>query len=158
MLHYKNGDLLKSDCTTILHQANCFSIMGAGIAKAIADKYPEAKEVDKNSEYSPDYKFGKYTYAVTESGITIVNLYGQYDLGPFESKYKTEDRIKMLNSALNYFLFSAKSGLGTNINLQKVGVPYGLGCGLAGGDWNEVRKVLENASLNHKVDIYVYKL
>lgn len=158
MLHYKNGDLLKSDCTTILHQANCFSTMGAGIAKSIAEMYPEAAAVDRYSEYSPDYKFGKFTYAVADNGVTVVNLYGQYDLGPLETKYRTSDRMRMLSNALNFFLFTAKSGFGNNIDLSKIGVPYGMGCGLAGGDWDVVKQILENASLNHKVDIYVYKL
>lgn len=153
MLHYKNGDLLKSDCTTILHQANCFSTMGAGIARSIAKMYPEAAAVDKYSHYSPEYKFGKFTWATVESGVTIANLYGQYGMGKgLQTDYK------MLNNALNFFLFTAKSGFGNNINLSKIGVPYGMGCGLAGGDWNVVKEILENASLKHKVDIYVYKL
>lgn len=153
MLYYKEGDLLKSDCTTILHQANCFSTMGAGIAKSIAEMYPEAAAVDKYSEYSPDYKFGKFTYAVINTGVTIVNLYGQYGVG---SGLQTD--YKKLNNALNYFLFSAKSGFGNNIDLSKIGVPYGMGCGLAGGDWSIVKEILEKASETHNVDIYVYKL
>lgn len=153
MLYYENGDLLKSDCTTILHQANCFSTMGAGIAKNIAEIYPEAAAVDRYSDYSPEYKFGKFTYAVTESGITIVNLYGQYKFGK-----GLQTNYEKLNSALNFFLFTAKSGYGNNVNLSKIGVPYGMGCGLAGGDWNIVEKILRKASENHMVDIYVYKL
>lgn len=153
MLHHNEGDLLKSDCTTILHQANCHSTMGAGVAKSIAKIYPEAELVDSNSDYSPEDKFGKFTYAVTESGVTVANLYGQYNTG-----IGLQTDYKMMNSALNYFLYSAKAGLGNNVNLNKVGVPYGMGCGLAGGDWEIVKDMLERASLKHQVDIYVYKL
>lgn len=158
MLHYKEGDLLKSDCTTILHQANCFSIMGGGIAKSIAEIYPEALEVDKNSSYNPHDKFGKFTGVTLDSGVTIVNLYGQHNLGRRETEFKTKDRVKMLRKALDSFLYSAKSGLAPNVNLEKVGVPYGIGCGLAGGDWNVVKNILQSESENHKVDIYVYKI
>lgn len=156
MLHYKNGDLLESDCTVVLHQANCFSIMGGGIALAIANKYPEAKEVDKKSSLSPKEKFGKFTY-VTSDGVTIGNLYGQYELGKV-NLVKMNMRMKMLNKSLNEFLTSAKSGLIENVNLEKVGVPYKIGCGLAGGDWDIVKLILERASEEHGIDIYVYKI
>lgn len=157
MLHYKDGDLLKSDCTTIMHQANCFGVMGAGIAKGIAQLYPEAAAVDRYSEYSPENKFGKFTYAIMETGITVVNLYGQYELGFVDNK-KQDERMKMLRSALNFFLYTAKSGFNNNIDLSKIGVPHGMGCGLAGGDWPTVENILREVSSEHNVDIYIYKL
>ena len=46
------GNLLNSfekDFNVILHGCNCFSTMGAGIAKQIAEKYPEAYRADKSS-------------------------------------------------------------------------------------------------------------
>ena len=157
MLHYMNGDLLKSDCTVIMHQANCFSVMGAGIAKSIAQMYPEAAAVDKYSDYSPEYKFGKFTYAIIENGVTVVNLYGQYNLGVVDEE-KQAKRMKMLKNALSFFIYTAKSGSNNNINLQKIGVPHGMGCGLAGGDWGTVEKILKDVSEEHNVDIYIYKL
>lgn len=158
MLHYVNGDLLKSDCTVVMHQANCMSIMGAGIAKAIAEKYPNAQKVDKKTKYSPEFKYGKFTYSVEENGVTVVNLYGQYNLGKFKSDEEKIQRMKMLRAAINYFLYSAVSGIGTNVNLEKIGVPYNLGCGIAGGDWNVVTNILKEASETHGVDIFIYKL
>jgi len=44
------------------------------------------------------------------------------------------------------------------VNLSKVGVPYKMGCGLAGGDWDIVLKILNRQSEKHDVDIYIYKL
>lgn len=154
MLHYKDGDLLKSDCTTILHQANCFSTMGAGIARGIAHLYPEAQLADKESLYTSEQKLGKFSLASVE-GVTIVNLYGQYNIGKgLQTNYKA------LAEALDLFLVTTNSGLvrDLNVNLKKVGVPHFIGCGLAGGDWKVVRKILEDASLKHEIDIYVYKL
>ena len=40
----------------------------------------------------------------------------------------------------------------------KIGIPYKIGCGLAGGDWGEVEKMLQKLSDEHKQDIYLYKL
>ena len=39
MKTYLGENLLESDCDVIIHCCNCFNTMGAGIAKAIADKY-----------------------------------------------------------------------------------------------------------------------
>ncbi|MGA8944018.1 MAG: hypothetical protein WB502_15090 [Thermoactinomyces sp.] len=48
MIYIQQGDLLQSDCTVIAHQCNCFATMGAGIAKQIKERYPEAYEADRN--------------------------------------------------------------------------------------------------------------
>lgn len=158
MLKYIKGDLLKSDCTVIMHQANCFSTMGAGVALAIANKYPGALEVDKNSPYSPEYKYGKFTYSVEDDGVTVANLYGQYRLGKFQNEEEKLEREKMLRMAINLFLYSVRSNNSNSVNLKKIGVPYKIGCGISGGDWKVVEKILDEASKNHDVDIYIYKL
>lgn len=158
MLHYVNGDLLESDCTVIMHQANCLGIMGAGIAKAIAQKYPKAALVDKNSIYKSPMKYGKFTYSKEENGVTVANLYGQFELGPSKTEKIKIERERMLRHAINFFLFSALSDGGKHINLKKVGVPYKIGCGIAGGDWENTVKILEEASRLHKIDIFIYKL
>ena len=42
MIEYKNGDLLNVTEGIILHGCNGQGVMGAGVAKAIKMKYPEA--------------------------------------------------------------------------------------------------------------------
>ena len=71
MLCNEKGDLLESDCTVIMHQANCFKTMGAGIAKSIAEKYPEAHLADKSLPLSPTQRLGKFSYAKAEDGKTV---------------------------------------------------------------------------------------
>lgn len=151
MIHYIKGDLLKSDCTTIAHQCNCLSSMGAGIASVIRDVYKKAYNVDKYSKMTPDEKFGKYT-AATIGKTTVVNLYGQYAFG----RTKQQTNYEKLESALNLFFTDAKNN--PKWNLEKFGIPYNMGCDLAGGDWNEVYAILERTSKKHNVDIYTYHL
>lgn len=155
MLIDKKGDLLKSDCTVIMHQANCFSTMGAGIAKSIAKLYPEAAIADKGYQGEPKEKLGKFSMA-TVGKVTIVNLYGQFHFGAG----KKQTNYEMLEKAMNrFFEFVIKlNQKNNNINLEKIGVPYKMGCGLAGGDWNVVKEILEKQSEKHKVDIYIYEL
>lgn len=153
MLHYKKGDLLKSDCTVIMHQANCMSTMRSGIAKSIAEMYPGARIVDENSLYDKEERFGSYTAYKDDNGVTIVNLYGQYDFG----REKVQTNYDKLESAINMFLHSVNSGLYNKSEL-KIGVPYKMGCDRAGGDWEIVWDILDRQSRKHRLDIHIYKL
>lgn len=157
MLHYLEGDLLESDCTVIMHQANCLSIMGGGIAKSIAEKYPLAEKVDRECPYEPEYKYGKYSLAILPNGLTIFNLYGQLKPGRVKRSGQHE-RMRKLESSLHSAFHLLNCSKGTNIDSTKVGLPYGIGCGLAGGDWTKVRQILERVSDFHGIDIYLYKL
>lgn len=157
MLHYLEGDLLQSDCTVIMHQANCQSIMGGGIAKTISEIYPLAQQVDKECPYEPEYKFGKYSLAVNSNGVTVFNLYGQNELGRV-NRTKQNDRYRKLESALHASLHLLNTCKGIGIDTTKVGMPYGIGCGLAGGDWTRVKAILSRLSDFHGIDIYLYKL
>lgn len=150
MLEYKDGDLLKSDCTVIMHQANCFKTMGAGIAKTITEIYPAANKADKDYPLTRKQRLGKFSYAIVNN-ITIVNLYGQYFYGVGK-----QTNYKALEDAIDGFLTHAKSD--ENINLSKVGVPYRIGAGLAGGNWDLIKGILVRQSHKHGVDIYAYKL
>lgn len=151
MIYNINGDLLQSDCTVIAHQANCHSTMGAGIAKVIAIKYPKAQSVDANSSMTPKEKFGQYTIAKVDK-VHIVNLYGQYNMG--QGKHTN---YKMLKQALAKFLRDASQGI-INVDTSKIGVPFGMGCGLGGGNWEVVKEILFELSETYKIDIYIYKL
>lgn len=157
MLHYVDGDLLESDCTVIMHQANCLGIMGGGIAKAIAEKHPLAYQADKSCNYSPEHKYGRYSLAKLPNGLTIFNLYGQLGLGRAKREEQNE-RMRMLESALHEAFHLLNSNAGLGIDNSKVGLPYGIACGLAGGDWSKVEPILKRVSDVHGIDIYLYKL
>lgn len=150
MLYHINGNLLESDCTVIMHQANCFSTMGAGIAKQIAKKYPDAEKSDKMFNLPPKERLGNFS-ASTTKGVTVINLYGQYHYGRGKQTNYTA-----LEMAINIFFTIAPAE--ESIDLTKVGVPFNMGCGLAGGDWNKALEILERQSIFHNINIYIYKL
>lgn len=161
MLINKKGDLLKSDCNVIMHQANCFSTMGSGIAKSIAKLYPEAKKADNGYLGEPQERHGKFSMA-TVDGVTIANLYGQYDFGSHlkNDKIQLEKNYKMLEQAMDSFFTFAKNlnQKDAKINLNKVGVPYKMGSDRAGGNWEVIKQILERQSEKHEIDIYIYEL
>lgn len=81
------GDLIdiakskKYNVTAIAHGCNCFCKMGAGVAKKIADAFPSADKVDKETIKGYVDKLGNYTFAVQDNGVVVYNLYTQYRYG-----------------------------------------------------------------------------
>lgn len=83
------GDLLASAKTFNLincfaHGANCWSTMGAGIAKFVALEFPEVFQADRNDPRGPEQRLGGMSYAFSRAGGGVwgFNLYTQFYLGP----------------------------------------------------------------------------
>lgn len=154
------GNLLKSDCDVIFHQANCQSIMGAGIALQIKRFFPAAYAADLDFPHSANARFGRYSFADTHNGdksVEVVNLYSQRYLG--KSKYNGDrlpDRYDAMKSAI--FAYLTEKSRTCDLQRYKFGVPTYMGCAIAGGDWNVVREILEEAAINFDIVIYTYTL
>jgi O-acetyl-ADP-ribose deacetylase (regulator of RNase III) len=79
------GDLLKLTLEgrfdVIVHGCNCQCAMGAGIARAIKDTFPEAYAADRSTAKGDRAKLGTISHATVERNghtITIVNGYTQF--------------------------------------------------------------------------------
>lgn len=119
----------------IMHVCNCFHTMGAGIAAAIRETWPEAYEADVDqTRYGDIKKLGGYSAALVEVAkgkrLTILNLYSQYDFGGRERN--------LHYGALECCLMKV-AHLYKN---RSIGLPYMMGCGLAGGSWDIVSKII----------------
>ena len=155
-VHIVRGDLLVSDCTVIAHQADCMGVMGVGIAKQIRERYPEAYHADLNFEIlvgSPR-RLGRCSRTYVDSKRRVViNLYGQFRYGRGGQHTNYPALQSALREALNGLNVLEAKGFPV-----KFGVPYGMGAGLAGGDWNVIYAMLEHLAAEFQRDIYVYKL
>lgn len=127
------GDLLQladdGKFDVIAHGCNCFCTMGAGIAKQIRIKYPEAYQVDKITKSGDRNKLGTITYAVN-GNLTIVNCYTQYNYGP--------GKVNIDYNALRKCLKEIKK----QFTGKRIGLPA-IGCGLAGGDYDKLVPIIE---------------
>lgn len=140
------GDLLESDCDVIIHCCNCFNRMGSGIAKALADKYPGIREADNMTKAGDKKKLGSFSF-YSEGDVHIFNLYGQYRYGTEKRQVNYEALIKGLYSIKKFIEES-------EIDVRKIGT-YQLGCGLAGGNWEIVKPIIEEV---FPIEILVYIL
>ena len=155
MIKEIDGDLLSwpEGVNVIAHQANCFHTFGAGIARVIATKYPEAYEADAKSEHGSADKLGSFTVATVENGTKrIVNIYGQFST----SRSTRQTRYDALYDGLDRLARMIRTS--KSPEQYVIGVPYGIGCGLGGGSWMVVRAMLEKIFGKSSITLVIVKL
>ena len=139
------GDLIKlaiaGKFDLIIHGCNCFSTMGAGIAKTIKQKFPSAYQADLATVKGVKSKLGQISHATIElptSKLIIVNGYTQYHWKGYG--------VKADYRAIRQVFKAIKS----NFSGLRIGYPA-IGAGLAGGDWTIIAKIIEEelAGENH---------
>lgn len=158
MLIHKRGNLLESHkdgISIIAHQSNCVMGFGSGIALQIRNQLPGAAKAFYTDGRTSEEKLGRYTSATENIGpfLMVFNLYGQLLCGGEPGVVYTD--YKGLEDALTRMFLYIEQEYGDQ-NL-KIGVPYKIGCGLAGGDWNIVESILNKVSDNSGRDIFVYE-
>jgi len=120
--------------------------MGAGIAAEIKRKYPDAYRADLATAFGSRHKLGLFSVGVVANNPNvkhIVNLYGQYSFGTG----RVELDYEAFSSGIQKVVTWAE-GIDPNMT---VGIPYGIGCGLAGGDWRRVKEIINQSFANTTV-------
>jgi len=137
------GDLFEKpeQFDVIVHGCNCFSTMGAGVAKMVKEKFPYAFLVDKNSKLTPQEKLGNITHTTGLTKPIIVNAYTQYQ---WKGKHNVDYDAIRSSMKLIKKQFSGK----------KIGMPK-IGAGLAGGDWNFIKKIIDEELVDENVIVVI---
>jgi len=155
MIKTKVKDIFASDTNVIIHQANCFNMFGGGIARRIAQLFPEAEAVDSATKRGDRKKLGNFTVAAINRPEYpnlkyIFNVYGQYD---------TSSQVRATQyDALTVGLERVRDYLeANNLTSLSVGVPYKIGSGLGGGDWRIVSAILESVFDGSPVKLTIYQ-
>lgn len=169
-LIYKEGNLLTANDVEIIgHQANCQNTFGAGIARSISEMYPEAYFADTKASQSGKNTLGNFSYAniSVKNGIAnsqsssiarIYNLYGQnlYGKGVRQTNY--DALYNALEAMAKHLMPTEQDKMMFDFDRSpKVGFPYLMGCGLGGGDWRIVERLIEVAFHNYEGDVIIYK-
>ena len=139
------GDLMECPAELIVHQVNMQGVMGAGLARTIRKRYPEVYAGYK--ENYRDFRLGQNLYCTTKDGRVVVNMFGQNNYGK-NGLYTDYDALEQCLSSVAEICKKHE---------VTVGIPYGIGCGLGGGNWEEVyfriNRAFKGCSLD-KVKIY----
>jgi O-acetyl-ADP-ribose deacetylase (regulator of RNase III) len=148
-----DGDLLDEklheqyNIGAIAHCCNCRCVMGAGIARQISKKYPDAYAADFATYALKDDKLGLFSNVETSDSLFVYNLYGQSDYKFHGRAIDYEAFYTAFESAL--LDFSAK-GLD-----KALGVPKNIGCGLAGGDWEIVKTIMVQLCSRYAISLVI---
>lgn len=155
VIETKKGDLLDATESYICQQCNCVTIKSHGLSKSISDKYSygdpyknrSKKTANTTSQPDTPGTIVKLQHPKEPNNHHIIlcfmaqwgpskpNRYKHYYSSTYEDNY--ENRKKWFKECLD-ILDKTKYGL--------VAMPYGIGCGLAGGIWNEYKKMLDECS------------
>lgn len=145
------GDLIKfakeGHFDVIGHGCNCFCTMEAGLAlqmvKAFGTDQGDLEQLIFKGEKS---KLGNIEILKRRNNnderLFIVNMYTQYKPGKDLSYKALLNTLQELNRVFAN---------------QHIGLPQ-IGCGIAGGDWEVVSKLIRNNLKDCKVTIVIYDL
>lgn len=152
------GNLLHANEDIIVHQVNCLGIIGTGLDNQIKQLYPEVYKAYNEFialHETPHDLLGKNLVTTTEGRIPdtstytenakyISNLFGQLNMGCNQ----TQTNYKAFQiSMLELYEFATSNEL-------TVAIPYGIGCGFAGGDWKTIHDIIMNVFHDYPVSIY----
>ncbi len=128
------GNLL--DYPIIAHQCNCSTCSGKGLYTDIAEKYPFADIYSQDIARIP----GEIVISADSKNI-VISMLAQVRPGKPNSRFRSKtrygdnaaDRLKYFKSCLDVM---------AKLPFEEIAFPFGIGCGLAGGKWEDYEKLL----------------
>lgn len=139
------GDLLTSGEKYIAHQCNCISIGSRGLAKSIPDKWRYADVYTQRKQHS---KPGTIILTSPEEEYAphVICMFAQFQPGkPNIYNDSSQHRLSWFKACLEEI---------NKLNIDTIAMPYNIGCGLAGGNWEDYLKLLEETPI--KIRLYKY--
>lgn len=125
-------DILTVERGFIVQQVNCKHVMGGGLAAQIKNKWPEVET--RYLEMPATLGVCDITL-VSATPLYIANLYGQDSYGR-SKRHTNYGALACALSMLTVLQYDIKEVIPNYF-------PYGLGCGLGGGDWAVVSEMIE---------------
>lgn len=167
------GDLIKlalqGEFDIIMHGCNCFCVQKSGIARQMVehfktndrDLYKKESKIFSGVRLKLGTIEGHQHIVKTETdsgryttiGIKVYNAYTQY----YHARNAPQGLTVYLDyGALRSCLKDLKHRVTNSFKTQRIGLPK-IGCGLAGGDWNTVKRIIEQELQGLDVTIVEYE-
>ena len=135
------GDITDIVKGVIVHQVNCQNVIGAGVSGALIRKYREVKtsyhDVFRNE--NPFYLFGKFREVAVTEDLLVVHAFSQFGYGNAGRTGKVYTDMEKLVKIL--------SDVCKKYPDRNIYIPCGIGCGLAGGNWEELVRQINDLPL-----------
>jgi O-acetyl-ADP-ribose deacetylase (regulator of RNase III) len=151
MIRIVSGDLLDAKEDIIGHQVNCQGRMSSGLALDIAGRFPEAyskyRKLCMSTYIYPNKLLGELL--VVEDGKHIANFFGQDRYGR-EGIFTSE---RALIGSIEKLIRRTEDPE-DSLYGKSIALPYGIGCGRGGGDWNRIYRLISRISGDIMITLY----
>lgn len=148
MLEFVKGNFFDFDADIRVNTVNCVGVMGAGVALAFKNKYPEMfKEYVrqcKANEIAPGKPSVWKKEDMFSKGVEIINF-------PTKDHWRNSSKYDYIESGLIWLSNYLKNKEGLTITLPA------LGCGHGGLDWNIVKQLILKYLSKTKNNILVFE-
>lgn len=143
MIKFTTGNMFEVDADILINTVNCVGVMGAGVALAFKNKYP-----DMYKEYKQYCNLGLISpgklHIWNNDDKTIINF-------PTKRNWRNKSKYEDIQSGL----LALKEYLST-VGSSRVALPA-LGCGHGGLDWKIVSKMISDNLGDIDLDIIVFE-
>lgn len=133
MLKFVKGDFFDFDADIRVNTVNCVGVMGAGVALAFKNKYPEMFKEYARQCKSKEIAIGKPSVwkegDMFSKGIEIINF-------PTKNHWRNPSEYEYIESGLIWLSEYLNNRSGLTITLPA------LGCGHGGLDWERVKSLI----------------
>ena len=137
MITVINGDLFSTPSGIICHQVNCKGVMGRGVAKKFKEKYPFAylQYHSLCKDFTADELLGTVLMRAENDGKWTCCMFAQDDW--------QGHGLKTDYAAFDECCDSIKREIrALHLDNIVINMPYGIGAGLGGGDWETICSIL----------------
>jgi O-acetyl-ADP-ribose deacetylase (regulator of RNase III) len=120
----------------ICHQVNCMGVMGAGLALHIRRKWPRVFVDYKNALEDERVDIGSCQFVQVSQDTTVANLFGQANVNSGKQRDCQTNYDALEDAIEDAYEYAERTN-------QQLYIPYMMGCGLAGGDWDIVLDIID---------------
>lgn len=153
VIHYVTGDATTPQgegAKVIIHVCNDVGGWGKGFVLALSRRWPQPeasyRRWHREGDDSP-FELGQVQFVQVEPMLWVANLIGQHGVRPSDGRPPI--RYEAIRAGLSRVAeFASK-------NSATVHMPR-IGCGLAGGNWDEVEPLIREALIAAGVAVTVY--
>lgn len=154
----------ENEVAIIPHCCNNLGVMGAGVALALRNKWPEVynayTQMADMSTQGLRNRLGELCYARVENDIIVVNMIGQDGTvslnNPKPVKYWALQKcLETIRMVISETIVSGHILLGKEVK-PVIHCPK-FGSDLAGGNWDFILEIIREQILEYGIDVVVYE-
>ena len=150
MIQYVKGDATRpigDGRKIIVHCCNDIGAWGAGFVLALSKRWPHVRD---NYLALESYDLGDVQFVRANQDITVANIIGQRGISDGGYRNPKPIRYEAIGQGLRVVYYYATLGpqAGASIHMPRIG------CGLAGGVWEEMEPVIASALRDLSVTVY----